>query len=103
MKRHRIPRKASRRFLRNMRSVCILGIRSVRCAVVLGLNCLVIIRYMGMRRKGDGPPSSKSARGIPMDVPCGQCLGCRLDRSRQWAIRCIHEAQMFGNKNVLLR
>jgi hypothetical protein len=27
-------------------------------------------------------------------VPCGQCIGCRLDRSRQWAIRCVHEAQM---------
>ena len=20
-------------------------------------------------------------------VPCGQCIGCRLERSRQWAIR----------------
>ena len=26
--------------------------------------------------------------------PCGQCIGCRLERSRQWAIRCVHEAQM---------
>lgn len=23
---------------------------------------------------------------------CGQCIGCRLERSRQWAIRCVHEA-----------
>jgi len=29
-----------------------------------------------------------------LQVPCGQCIGCRLERSRQWAIRCIHEAQM---------
>jgi len=28
-------------------------------------------------------------------LPCGQCIGCRLDRSRQWAIRCIHEAQLY--------
>jgi hypothetical protein len=27
-------------------------------------------------------------------LPCGQCTGCRLERSRQWATRCIHEAQM---------
>lgn len=27
-------------------------------------------------------------------LPCGQCSGCRLERSRQWAIRCLHEAQM---------
>lgn len=29
-----------------------------------------------------------------MFLPCGQCIGCRLERSRKWAIRCIHEAQM---------
>lgn len=28
-----------------------------------------------------------------MQVPCGQCIGCRLERSRQWAVRCLHEAQ----------
>lgn len=27
-------------------------------------------------------------------LPCGQCVGCRLERSRQWALRCIHEAQL---------
>jgi len=25
---------------------------------------------------------------------CGQCIGCRLRRSRNWAIRCMHEHQM---------
>lgn len=29
----------------------------------------------------------------PIELPCGQCVGCRLERSRQWAMRCIHEAQ----------
>lgn len=29
----------------------------------------------------------------PMEVACGQCLGCRLDRSRTWAMRIVHEAQ----------
>lgn len=28
-------------------------------------------------------------------VPCGQCVGCRLERSRQWAVRCMHEAQLY--------
>lgn len=27
-------------------------------------------------------------------IPCGQCVGCRLEKSRQWAIRCVHESQM---------
>lgn len=30
----------------------------------------------------------------PLTLPCGQCIGCRLEHSRQWAIRCVHEAQM---------
>lgn len=33
-------------------------------------------------------------RDMPIDLPCGRCIGCRLERSRQWAIRCVHEAQM---------
>jgi len=28
-------------------------------------------------------------------VPCGQCRYCRMEYSRQWAIRCMHEAQMY--------
>lgn len=28
------------------------------------------------------------------NLPCGQCQGCRLNRTRQWAVRCMHEAQM---------
>lgn len=24
-------------------------------------------------------------------VPCGQCWGCRLEQSRLWALRCMHE------------
>ena len=31
---------------------------------------------------------------LPVSVPCGQCIGCRLERSRQWALRCVHEAQL---------
>lgn len=29
-----------------------------------------------------------------MEVSCGQCLGCRLDYSRMWAMRITHEAAM---------
>lgn len=31
---------------------------------------------------------------MPVELPCGQCIGCRLERSRQWAMRCVHEAAM---------
>lgn len=30
---------------------------------------------------------------FPMEVPCGRCTGCRVTYSRQWAARCLHEAQ----------
>lgn len=28
-------------------------------------------------------------------LPCGQCVGCRLERSRVWAMRCVHEASLY--------
>ena len=28
-------------------------------------------------------------------IPCGQCIGCRLDYSRMWADRCLLEAQQY--------
>lgn len=31
----------------------------------------------------------------PIDLACGRCIGCRLERSRQWAIRCVHEASLY--------
>lgn len=51
------------------------------------------------------------ARGF--NLPCGQCIGCRLNYSRQWAIRLVHEAQMhdascfitltFNDQNLFAR
>jgi len=43
------------------------------------------------------PPANAEA----LMVPCGQCIGCRLEYSRQWAIRCEHEAFMY-EKNCFL-
>jgi len=34
---------------------------------------------------------------MPIDLPCGRCIGCRLERSRQWAMRCVHEASRHDN------
>jgi len=39
---------------------------------------------------------SKSA-GPEMEVACGQCLGCRLDRSRTWAMRIVHESSLYDD------
>lgn len=31
-----------------------------------------------------------------VEVRCGQCVGCRIQRATDWAIRCTHEAQMHS-------
>lgn len=56
--------------------------------------------------RGDKNPSGKrklifsASRGIglPIQVPCGQCVGCRLMRAQDWSLRCVHEAQ-FHEEN----
>ena len=37
------------------------------------------------------------AVGFGLKLPCGQCVGCRLERSRQWAMRCVHEASLYDD------
>ncbi len=32
---------------------------------------------------------------VQMDVACGQCLGCRLDRTLMWAMRIVHESSLY--------
>ena len=40
---------------------------------------------------------SRNKAGVEgtLELPCGQCIGCRLERSRQWAMRCLHEASLY--------
>ncbi|QCQ84933.1 replication initiator protein [Blackfly microvirus SF02] len=35
--------------------------------------------------------------GYRIKLPCGACPGCKLERSRQWGIRCMHENRMHKN------
>lgn len=44
---------------------------------------------------------SKGFKDLPLDLPCGQCIGCKLERSRQWAVRCVHEASLHENNMFL--
>lgn len=30
----------------------------------------------------------------PIQIPCGQCIECRLKRAREWGVRCMHEASL---------
>ncbi len=31
---------------------------------------------------------------MPLTLACGKCMGCKLQKAREWAVRCSHEAQM---------
>lgn len=46
---------------------------------------------------------SRNKRGVEgtLELPCGQCIGCRLERSRQWAMRCLHEASLYDRNSFI--
>ncbi|AXH74210.1 MAG: replication initiator protein [Microviridae sp.] len=43
----------------------------------------------GSLKFGKEPPNHRS-----VTIACGQCADCRLKKSREWAIRCVHESQL---------
>ncbi len=61
-------------------------------AVVLGINPET--GKKALKFLGDDVLASHLYPGKEViQVPCGQCIGCRIDRSRQWANRCMLELQ----------
>lgn len=66
-----------------------------------------IAELLRLKHKGEGHSTStfliprelvvgeglKLSASNAIVVPCGHCIGCRLDYARQWAERCIHEAE----------
>lgn len=39
---------------------------------------------------------SDSETGVGIKIPCGKCPGCKLEQSRQWAVRCMHEKRLHN-------
>lgn len=57
-------------------------------------------RSAELNENGKRPMVFKSTAAIRAEVinlPCGQCMGCRSDRSNEWALRLMHEAKMHGH------
>lgn len=42
-----------------------------------------------------------SSKAATLQIPCGQCAECRLKRSREWAVRCMHEASLHRDNCFL--
>lgn len=36
-----------------------------------------------------------------LSLPCGQCIGCRIDRTVQWGVRISHESKMHSSNSFL--
>lgn len=56
------------------------------------------LHFMG-KLKTDQPPhfpwQGDGTDKEAIALPCGYCDNCKLERSRQWAVRCMHEAAMY--------
>lgn len=53
----------------------------------------------GKNANGSWPLVFKKDEGnplFPVVIPCGRCIGCRLKRSSEWALRCIQEASLHN-------
>lgn len=38
--------------------------------------------------------SEDSLLDSEVKLPCGKCIGCKLERAKEWTLRCIHESQL---------
>lgn len=50
---------------------------------------------------GGGPLVFSDKGGSPIEIACGQCMGCRVDRAQDWALRLEHEAKMHEHSCFL--
>lgn len=54
----------------------------------------------GKNENGKWPVVFNPAQGYRdkvLKVPCGKCVGCRLDRAKDWAGRCVHESRLWDS------
>lgn len=59
-------------------------------SVNAGVNPITGKKVMWFLKRGAALHGFESLK-----VPCGQCDGCRVDRSRDWAIRAIKESHLY--------
>lgn len=44
------------------------------------------------------------AAGIKLEqiaLPCNNCIGCRLEKSREWAVRCVYESSLYKENSFI--
>lgn len=61
-----------------------------------GGSILVHSRTPGLSRKPTPPHLGRDIK-----LPCNQCIGCKMQRSQEWALRCLHESQLHTHNSFL--
>lgn len=65
------------------------------------MTCYSPLRAYRSRKRGENgkwPIVFRRQEGfedMPVLLPCGNCIGCRLQYSAGWALRCVNEAQLY--------
>lgn len=60
-----------------------------------------VLEFLGRSKSERYFFGSNSRLGDVLQIPCGQCAECRLKRSREWAVRCMHEASLHRDNCFL--
>lgn len=45
--------------------------------------------------------SGQAQSCLDLRLPCGCCVGCYLERSRQWAMRCVDESSLYKENSFV--
>lgn len=45
--------------------------------------------------------SAQAESCLDLKLPCNDCVGCRLERARQWAMRCMDEASLYRDNSFI--
>lgn len=59
----------------------------------------------GMKKNpitGKQEPWSPGQNWIPIEVPCGKCDNCRIDKANDFATRCTNEAEYWDFKGIFI-
>lgn len=46
-------------------------------------------------------PAKAADPTLPIPLPCGKCDSCKMDRAKDWALRCVKEASLY-EENIFL-
>lgn len=80
---------------------CYYPMQALRLPNVFTKNNKSVITFVSREKYSKLKSQMGNSPDLLSGLPCGRCVGCRLERSRQWAIRMMHEAQLHDD-NIFL-